>query len=159
MASGRRPGHVLFVTGRLAEPALRSLLAGMQPEFEYSVAVMKITVAALMTTAWIARFLDVPASVDLVMLPGLVEGDLAEVERRVLSATGAARPITVVRGPKDFREIPEFFGRSPALAEYGAHNIEILAEINNAPRLELDAVRAMASYYHCLLYTSDAADE
>ena len=55
------PRRVLFVTGRLAEPALRRTLAEMAPAFAYDVAVMKITVAALMTTPWIARFLVVPA--------------------------------------------------------------------------------------------------
>ena len=46
------PRRVLFVTGTLAEPALRRVLADMQPPFEAQVAVMKITVAALMTTPW-----------------------------------------------------------------------------------------------------------
>ena len=52
--------RVLFVTGRLAEPALRRVLAEMAPPFAYDVAVLKITVAALMTTAWIARNLALP---------------------------------------------------------------------------------------------------
>jgi hypothetical protein len=47
-------GRVLFVTGRLAEPALRRVLADMAPPFTCDVAVLGITVAALMTTAWIA---------------------------------------------------------------------------------------------------------
>ena len=66
---------MLFVTGRLAEPALRRMLADMAPPFDYDVAVLRITVAALMTTAWIARHLeerDVPAGTDLVLIPGLV---------------------------------------------------------------------------------------
>ena len=50
------PRRVLFVTGRLAEPALRRVLDEMRPEFEARVAVLKITVAALMTTPWIAKF-------------------------------------------------------------------------------------------------------
>jgi hypothetical protein len=52
--------RVLFVTGKLAEPALRRVLKDMEPAFQPEVAVMKITVAALMTTPWIARFLEVP---------------------------------------------------------------------------------------------------
>src|SRR5208337_1537795 len=69
--SSPTPRHVLFVTGRLAEPALRTALAGMAPPFAYTVAPLKITVAALMTTPWIARFLKLSApDVDLVMIPG-----------------------------------------------------------------------------------------
>jgi len=78
------PRRVLFVTGKLAEPALRRVLADAALPFEYDVAVMKITVAALMTTEWLGRFLKVPAGVDRVMLPGLCEGDSAELARRPL---------------------------------------------------------------------------
>ena len=49
--------HYVFLTGKLAEPALRRVLAGLAPAagFEYTVAVLPITVAALATTPWIAR--------------------------------------------------------------------------------------------------------
>lgn len=133
------PRKVLFVTGRLAEPALRRVLGAMQPPFEAAVAVMKITVAALMTTPWIARFLEVPEGTDLVLLPGLVEGDTAELSERY-----GAR---VEKGPKDLREIPRYFGQAAAAADYGAYDIEILAEINNAPKLPREAVRAAADYF------------
>ena len=70
------PRRVLFVTGKLAEPALRRTLAEMAPPFQADVAVLRITVAALMTTTWIARFLERPAGdTDLVLIPGLCEGD------------------------------------------------------------------------------------
>ncbi len=111
----------------------------MQPPFEAAVAVMKITVAALMTTPWIARFLEVPEGTDLVLLPGLVEGDTAELSERY-----GAR---VEKGPKDLREIPRYFGQAAAAADYGAYDIEILAEINNAPKLPREALRAAADYF------------
>ena len=44
----------LFVTGKLAAPALRETLRRAELPFDYDVAVMKITVAALMTPDWIA---------------------------------------------------------------------------------------------------------
>ena len=53
------PRRVVFVTGRLAEPALRRLLEDMSPPFSYDVSVLGITVAALMTTPWIARHLSI----------------------------------------------------------------------------------------------------
>jgi hypothetical protein len=48
--------RVLFVTGKLAEPSLRRVLAELAPKraFEPHVAVLPITVAALMTTNWSA---------------------------------------------------------------------------------------------------------
>jgi len=105
------------------------------------VAVMKITVAALMTTPWIARFLEVPAGTDLVLIPGLCEGDPA----LIAEPTG----VTVEKGPKDLRQIPEYFGRARggAARDYGAYDIEIVAEVNNAPRLTHDAIVREADHY------------
>ena len=133
------PRRVLFVTGRLAEPALRRILHDMTPPFEYDVAALGITVAALMTTPWIARTLEVPDGTDLVLIPGLCEGD----PQVIAGKTGVA----VEKGPKDLREIPRHFGRADLAREYGAWDIEIAAEINNAPRLSRAAVREAADYF------------
>ncbi|HSB54100.1 MAG TPA: DUF6513 domain-containing protein [Gemmatimonadales bacterium] len=131
--------QVLFVTGKLAEPALRRTLAEMNPPFAWDVAVLKITVAALMTTPWIARFLAVPDGTDLILLPGLVEGDLAVLQQRF--------GVAVERGPKDLRDIPIHFGQARARQDYGAWDIEILAEINNAPKRPRDDVLREAEHY------------
>src|SRR5256714_11979382 len=114
----------------------------MAPAFAWDVAVMRITVAALMTTSWIARFLEVPPSpdTDLVLIPGLCEGDPAVVGRKL--------GVPVEKDPRDLRQIPEYFGRSAAARDYGAYDIEIVAEVNNAPRLARDAIRLEAEHYH-----------
>lgn len=138
-AAAKTPRRVLFVTGRLAEPSLRRVLADMAPPFACEIAALRITVAALMTTSWIARHLDVPEGTDLVLIPGLCEGD-----PRVISDKAG---VPVEKGPKDLREIPLHFGRASAARDYGAWDIEIVAEINNAPRLTREAVRAEAAYF------------
>lgn len=130
--------HLLFVTGKLAEPSLRRMLEDLAPRagFEYSIAVLPITVVALATTTWIARHLAVPSGIDRIILPGLSQGDLEPVR-----ALGAA----VERGPADLRDLPEFFGTSgTSHGNYGDYDIAILAEINHAPRLGRDEILCQA---------------
>ena len=137
------PRRVLFVTGRLAEPSLRRVLGETAWPFDYDVAVLRITVAALMTTEWIARHLTapkpLPAGTDLVLIPGLCEGDAQVISERC--------GVRVEKGPKDLRELPRHFDRPAAARDYGAWDIEIVAEINNAPRLTREAIRGAADYF------------
>jgi dihydropteroate synthase-like protein len=131
------PEKIHFVTGRLAEHSLRNVLAELAPkaDFDYTVEVLGITVAALMTTEWVARRLNVPSGTDRVVLPGYCSGDLTAVER--------AAGVTVERGPKDLRELPRWFGQQP-IKDYGGYDIEILAEINHAPRLAREEILCQA---------------
>ncbi len=134
----------LFVTGRLAEFALRKMLNDLSPRagFTAQVAVLPITVAALMTPKWVARHLDVPDGIDRVILPGYCAGDLAPIVER-------ARGIPVEPGPQDLRDLPRHFGRSgESNIPYGQYDIEILAEINHAPRLEREDLLRQADQFH-----------
>ncbi|NLY03218.1 MAG: dihydropteroate synthase [Rhodopirellula sp.] len=139
--------HYLFVTGRLAEPSLRKVVESLGPAvgFDYSIQVMPITVAALMTPKWIARRIAVPPVATRVMLPGYCLGDRSVLEE--------AAGIPVEIGPKDLRQLPEFFGRFSERADYGEYDIEILAEINHAPRLSLHAILERAGRFQ-----ADGAD-
>jgi dihydropteroate synthase-like protein len=132
--------QIHFVTGKLAEFSLRDVLAKLAPQvgFDYTIGVLNITVAALMTTEWIAKRLQVPTETTRVLLPGYCQGDLAAIQ--------AAAKVPIERGPHDLRRLPEFFGHeSTERAEYGAYDIEILAEINHAPRLPLDEILQTAA--------------
>jgi dihydropteroate synthase-like protein len=123
--------HLLFVTGKLAEPALRRILDDLAPRvgFAYTVAVLPITVAALATTPWIARHYTPPAGLDRALLPGLCAGDLDVL----MQAWGG---LPTARGPNDLLDLPEYFGAaSQPRSDYGAYDLTILAEINHAPRL------------------------
>ena len=132
-------GKVVFVTGKLAAPALRSTLETMAPAFEYEVAELGITVAALMTTSWIARHLPPGEDWSRVVIPGLCEGEVAVIADRV----GAPAE----KGPADLRDLPEHFGQAAAREGYGAHDIRIFAEINNVPYLDRPALFRQAEAY------------
>jgi dihydropteroate synthase len=133
----------LFVTGRLAEFALRKMLDDLAPRagFTAQVAVLPITVAALMTPRWIARHLVVPEGIDRVILPGYCVGDLAPIVEQ-------ARGAPVEPGPEDLRDLPRYFDHAcESNIPYGQYDIEILAEINHAPRLERQELLRQANRF------------
>ena len=128
-----------FVTGRRAEHSLRPALERLAPRagFDWTVQAMPITVAALMTTPWIAKRLEVPPGTTRVQIPGACRGPL--------EAFAEVTPVPVERGPNDLRALDEFFGqKSRDLSGYGRHDIEIIAEINHAPRLAATDLLAAA---------------
>ncbi|MGC4005284.1 MAG: DUF6513 domain-containing protein [Pirellulales bacterium] len=129
--------HVHFITGRLAERALTEVLVELATRagFVYTIQTLNITVAALMTPQWIAKRIAVPAGVDKVLIPGYCEGDLTPIT--------ATAGVPVERGPRDLRRLPEFFGRKPADDDDG-YDIQIVAEINNAPKLSPAAILSLA---------------
>ncbi|MDR3632645.1 MAG: DUF6513 domain-containing protein [Isosphaeraceae bacterium] len=132
----------LFVTGRLAEFSLRQVLAELAPAagFEAAVAVLPISVAALMTPAWVARKLAVPAGIARVILPGHCRGDLSPVIEKA--------QVPVELGPVDVRDLPAHFGRGKTpVTDYGSYDIEIIAEVNHAPRLSTAAIIAAAQRF------------
>ncbi len=143
-AAASRPPRILFVTGRLAEFALRQVLDELAPRagFVPEVQVLPISVAALMPPKWVARHLNVPPGIDRVILPGHCRGDLAPV----LAKAGG---VPVELGPEDLRDLPRHFGHDDRrLAGYGAHDLQILAEINHAPRLGRADLLAQAARFH-----------
>jgi dihydropteroate synthase-like protein len=129
----------LFVTGKLAAPALRATLRRAELPFEYDVAVMKITVAALMTTSWIARRLEVPRDITRIMVPGSCQGDIDELSERF--------DLPAEKGPADLKRLPAHFGQADARSRYGARDIRVFAEINNVPHLDRERIVEMAGYY------------
>ena len=132
----RRKIH--FVTGRLAADALTETVASLalDAEFDYSIDVLPITVAALMTPDWIARHIAVPPDATEVLIPGYCGGEFGALTSQV--------QLPVMCGPRDLRELPTYFGRERRRDDYGAHDIQIIAEINHAPRLKLDDILKQA---------------
>jgi dihydropteroate synthase-like protein len=138
-ASDAITGKYLFVTGKLAAPALRATLARLSLPFEYEIAVMRISVAALMTPAWIAPRLQVPPGVTRILLPGLCDGDPQALAERF--------GVPAEKGPPDLKQLPAYFGQAGARVAYGNRDVRIFAEINNVPYLSAEEVLNQAAYY------------
>jgi dihydropteroate synthase-like protein len=129
--------RILFLTGRLAEPALRAVLGSIAPgRFDYEVRELGLQVAGLMTAELIRRRLTVPAGINSVMVPGRCRGDL--------DALAEEMGIAFERGPDELADLPEWFGGSARKADLSRHSVKIFAEIVDAPRLTIDAIVARA---------------
>lgn len=136
------PARILFVTGRLAEPALTKVLRDLGPRMgiDCDVAVLGISVAALMHVDWVAQKLQVTEKYDRIILPGWCQGELTALSEKL--------GVPCERGPKDVFDLPTFFGqaaRKPVSLENWS--TEIIAEINHAPRLPEHELMAVAEHY------------
>lgn len=146
---GLRGRRVLFVTSRLAESQVRRVTADVAAElgFTAEVRVLGITVAALMHVDWVRRKLTIDrGEFDLVMLPGWCQGPVETLTEFY--------GLPVIAGPRDILELPEFLGRPPAAPpDLSRYDIEIIAEINHAPRLPRTELLGLAARYR-----ADGAD-
>ncbi|MEO9589976.1 DUF4346 domain-containing protein [Rhodopirellula bahusiensis] len=141
--------HVHFLTGRLAKAAVTEEAARIAKEFgcEQSVGVVPITVAALITPKWLSRHWEIPTFATHVILPGFLEdnleaaGDLAAPLLGLIQQTSAE----VLCGPKDCRDLHAWMTGRQQSVDLSAHSIEIIAEINHAPRMSVEEVVTIAN--------------
>jgi dihydropteroate synthase-like protein len=134
--------RILFVTGRLAEPLVRRVAAEVagQIGFDFDVEVVGLSVAALLHAEWLSRKLSIDGPFDRVILPGWCQGDLAPLASRF--------GIPFERGPKDVLDLPVHFGLGGARSvDLSRFDIEIIAEINHAPRMSDADIRTLSNHY------------
>lgn len=131
--------HILFLTGKLAEKQLHSILEKMQPEFTYTVHQIGVKVAALMTADMIGRRLTNTFNADRIVIPGRCRGDLD-----VLSAK---LNLPVERGPEELKDLPMYFGKAAHQYDLSRYNVKIFAEITDAPNIGVEEAIKRATYY------------
>ncbi len=140
--------RILFVTGRLAEASLRSVVSGLAErlEFQFEIVVPGIQVAALLHADLLQRRLEITDAIDRVILPGWCQGSIAGLESRF--------GVPFERGPKNLHDLPEYFGlgkqKNVSLDQF---DLEIIAEINHATQQSVKDVVEEAE-----LLTNDGAD-
>ncbi len=138
MTEARRE-HILFLTGKLAEKQLRQTLEAMQPQFDYTVHQLGLTVAALMTADMIRRRLKDTFGADRILVPGRCSGDLGQLSQDL--------GIPVERGPNELKDLPAFFGHEAIKPDLSCYDIRIFAEITEAPNMRLEQILAQADWY------------
>ena len=133
---------ILFLTGKLAEPSLHRVLASMSPlPFDFRVHQIGVSVAALITANMIARRLT-PADVidcDQIIVPGRCRGDLEALSQTL--------GVELVRGPEEVKDLPLFFGKERKQADLSRYDVNIFAEIVDAPERSVESIVERARYY------------
>lgn len=133
---------LLFLTGKLAEPSLRKTLAEMASlPFEYRIHPLGLSVAALMTDKMIARRLkkDDFKDCNQIIVPGRCRGDLDVLSEQL--------GIPVLRGPEEVKDLPIYFGRERKQPDLSRYDVNIFAEIVDAPERDIDSILERARYY------------
>jgi dihydropteroate synthase len=125
--------HIVFLTGRLAQPSLERVLKGIESiPFTYEIRELGLQVAALMTAEMIARRIPGPVKADRILVPGRCRGDLDALTRHY--------GIPVQRGPEELKDLPRFFNRAAKPMDLSEYEVAIFAEIVDAPRLSVDRI-------------------
>jgi dihydropteroate synthase len=135
--------HIVFLTGRLAQPQLERVLAGIDAApFTWEVREIGLQVAALMTADMIRRRVAAPVVTDAagaaprradrIIVPGRCRGDC--------EALSAFYGIPVVRGPEELKDLPRFFDRAAQPVDLSEYSVAIFAEIVDAPHLGVQRI-------------------
>jgi len=133
---------LLFLTGKLAIPSLQKVLDEMAPlPFNYQIHELGLSVAALMTDKMIARRLKPEhyAGCKEVIVPGRCRGDLSVLSEQL--------GIAIVRGPEEVKDLPIYFGRERKQPDLSRYDVNIFAEIVDAPERDIEGIVARAEYY------------
>ncbi|MGH7155455.1 MAG: DUF6513 domain-containing protein [Acetobacteraceae bacterium] len=122
--------RLLFLTGHLAEPRLRRLIAGLgDTGWEWEVVNIGVKVAALMTEPIILRRLRRPIAATRVLLPGRAGVDPV----RLSDEFG----VPFERGPDELADLPAYLGRGATKPDLSRHDTRIFAEIVEAAELSV----------------------
>jgi dihydropteroate synthase-like protein len=128
--------HIVFLTGRLAQTSLARVLAGIEAApFTWEVREIGLQVAGLMTADMIRRRVAAPVigeaarRADRILVPGRCRGDVEALSQHY--------GIPVERGPEELKDLPRHFNRAAQAIDLSEYQVEIFAEIVDAPKLSV----------------------
>ena len=134
--------RILFLTGRLAKDSLETTLRSIDPPASsWEIYEIGLQVAGLMTADMIERRLAPAryAGFDKIIVPGRCRGDL-----KIL---GEKLKISILRGPDELKDIPNFFNRRGKRIEMDKYDIQIFAEITDATKLTTEEILERAKEF------------
>lgn len=136
--------HYLFLTGRMAEANLRAQLQQLNTDsYTWDVINVGVKVAALMTERHLSKRLpDLLANTetaDKIYLPGLFGGNTDSLSNEF--------SVAFEKGPRDLRDLPEFFGGPAIKPDFSKYDCRVFAEIVDAPNMTTDAIIERSRYY------------
>ncbi len=132
--------HIIFLTGKLAEKSLHRVLESMQPtEFTYEVRQLGVSVAALMTTKIIEKRLTDVGNAQRIIIPGRCRGDIESLSQSL--------SIPIERGPEELKDLPAYFGHADRQSDLSQYDVQIFAEIVDAPNMSVEEIVARAYKY------------
>ena len=138
--------RILFLTGRLAHDSLCREIEGLEKrDFSWRVHELGLQVAGLMTADMIRRRLPSVNDAQRIVVPGLCGGDVEALSR--------VYGVPVERGPRDLKDLPEFFGTAGRTSDLSGHGVTIIAEIVDAPHMDVGQILDRAAAYR-----ADGAD-
>jgi len=132
--------NILFITGKLAEKNIRSILDSIKDkDFTYEIRNLNINVAALLTTEMIYRRIGDVDNFNKIILPGKVRGDIDELAKKL--------KIEIKRGPEELKDLPVMFGGDSLKHDLSKYEVHIFAEITDAPNMKIQEIISMADIY------------
>ena len=130
--------RILFLTGRLAHDSLCRELEGLEKkDFSCRVHQLGLQVAGLMTADMIRRRLAEPGDAQRILVPGLCGGEVEALSR--------VYGVPVERGPKDLKDLPEYFGTAGRRLDLSGRRVTIFAEIVDAPHMRIGQILERAA--------------
>ena len=134
------PERILFVTGKLAQSSLQRTIDSIScEEFSYEIRPLGVSVAALISEGMLKRRLSDVESFDTIMLPGLCAGNIESLSDHY--------GVKVIKGPKDLKDLPEYFGAPSRSALLDDYSVSIFAEIVDAPNMTVEQIVGAAKKY------------
>ncbi|RQD76675.1 MAG: dihydropteroate synthase DHPS, partial [Halanaerobium sp. MSAO_Bac5] len=141
----------LFITGKLAYPALNNTLKKLDLKYDYQIVKLPITVAALMDSSFICKklkkykgeLLENAGQLEII-IPGRSQAEISKLE-----ACFNNKKLKFRQGPDEIMDLPEFLGKKKIKVNLEAEKRKnkILAEINAAALLPISEIVKKAEYY------------